>query len=109
MAAVRAPIVVLPMIRMVDAVALAVVVMMVVVVVTAVAVAMVVVLLVVQAEVEPMAVRVVAKSAIVVEGVVIPRIDMESEMTVTAVMAERAVLAVAALPVLSVVASVTRT
>ena len=106
MAAVRAPIVVLPMIRMVDAVALAVVVMMVVVVVAAVTVAMVAVLVVVQAEVEPMAVRVVAKSAIVVEGVVIPRMDMESEVIVNAVMAQRAV---AALPVLSVGASVTRT
>ena len=82
---------------------------MVVVVVAAVTVAMVVVLVVVQAEVEPMAVRVVAKSAIVVEGVVIPRMDMESEVIVAAVMVERAVLAVAALPVLSVVASVTRT
>ena len=81
---------------------------MVVVVVAAVAVAMVVVLVVVQAKVEPMAVRVVAESAIVVEGVVIPRMDMESEVIVTAVMAERAVVAVAALPVSSVVASVTR-
>ena len=56
-----------------------------------------------------MAVRVVAESAIVVEGVVLPRMDMESEVIVTAVMVERAVLAVAALPVLCVGASVTRT
>eukprot|EP00959_Pyramimonas_sp_CCMP1952_P430303 9012911-Pyramimonas_sp.AAC.1 len=75
----------------------------------AVAVAMEVGLVVVQAEFEPMAVLVVAESAIVVDGVFMPRMDMESEMIVTAVMAERAVVAVAALVVLSVVARVTRT
>jgi hypothetical protein len=70
---------------------------------------MVVVLVAVQAEVEPMAVIVVVDSAIVVDGVGMFRMDMESEVVVTAVMAERAVVAVAALAVLTVVAGVTRT
>eukprot|EP00959_Pyramimonas_sp_CCMP1952_P073692 1540214-Pyramimonas_sp.AAC.1 len=56
-----------------------------------------------------MAVIVVVDSAIVVDGVVMLRMDMASEMVVTAVMAERVVVAVAALAVLSVVAGVTRT
>eukprot|EP00959_Pyramimonas_sp_CCMP1952_P450960 9441755-Pyramimonas_sp.AAC.1 len=43
-----------------------------------------------------MAAIVVAESAIVVDGVVIPRMNMDSEVVVTAVMAERAVVAVAA-------------